>query len=503
MHIDPHPLRFAKTFWPDVTFYKEQCQIIESVRDNEETYVPAGNMLGKDFVAGFIALWYFMVHNPVRIITTSVNEEHLKVLWGEIDRFIRTSKVPLRHEQGGPLVYNHQELRKILDGELDKYSYLRGKVSEKGEGLSGHHARYTLMLFDEASGVPDIAYEMGLGWARRMLIIGNPNPCHNFFFKGVKAGDLKMDDGSAFHRKVIKIKAADNPNVRFGEAEKARGEEPTDTELVPGVVSYREYLKRRALWDPTRQCIGLDAEFPEDATVLLYPPDWLNRAEAIAATLNGRRRTAEAIGIDPAEGGDDTAMCAVDQFGIIDMVSKKTPDTTIIPGEAIAFMRAHGCPPEKVFFDAGGGGRDHACHLRKEGYNVNAIAFGGSPTPEKRRGLTLLETRKLEDEVRMVYKNRRAEMYWLLRQRLDPINEKGFAIPAKYKELRRQLSMIPLEYDGEGKLVLRPKNKPTKDSKVETLTQIIGRSPDDADALVLAVFGLQRKSARRMIRAIG
>lgn len=40
------PIKFAALFWPEVSFYREQRDIIYSVRDNDETYVPAGNMLG-------------------------------------------------------------------------------------------------------------------------------------------------------------------------------------------------------------------------------------------------------------------------------------------------------------------------------------------------------------------------------------------------------------------------------------------------------------------------
>lgn len=39
------PLILAKVLWPDVTFYKEQREAIYSVRDNDETFVVAGNML--------------------------------------------------------------------------------------------------------------------------------------------------------------------------------------------------------------------------------------------------------------------------------------------------------------------------------------------------------------------------------------------------------------------------------------------------------------------------
>jgi hypothetical protein len=40
------PLVLASVLWPHVTFYKQQREILYSVRDNHETFVVAGNMLG-------------------------------------------------------------------------------------------------------------------------------------------------------------------------------------------------------------------------------------------------------------------------------------------------------------------------------------------------------------------------------------------------------------------------------------------------------------------------
>ena len=40
------PLRMAERLWPQVKFYREQRQIIESVEESAETYVVAGNQLG-------------------------------------------------------------------------------------------------------------------------------------------------------------------------------------------------------------------------------------------------------------------------------------------------------------------------------------------------------------------------------------------------------------------------------------------------------------------------
>lgn len=190
------PLEFCKAFWPEVEFYSKQVEIIESVRDNVETYVTAGNMLGKDFVAGFLVMWYFLCHKTVRIVTTSSTQDHLDVLWAEVDRYIHTCAHPLLDKDGGPIRYTTHRLSKVIDGRLDRTSYAIGIVAtteKKGEGLAGHHAPFTLAIIDEASGVADVAYEAMQGWAKRILIIGNPNPCVNFFYRGVKNGDLEAD----------------------------------------------------------------------------------------------------------------------------------------------------------------------------------------------------------------------------------------------------------------------------------------------------------------------
>lgn len=209
MKLPVDPLEFKRVLWPDVTFYDKQVEVIYSVRDNNETFVPAGHQLGKDFVSGFIALWFFLTRHPCRVITTSADYSQLEsVLWGEIRRFIQTSAYPLEQERGGPLLINHLHIRKVLNPGAPTaqqqqpcgLSYLIGRVAAKGEGLQGHHIAKTgdgiprtLLLMDEASGIEDLAYERSQTWANRILVIGNPysNPRGaNFFEKAVKGGDI-------------------------------------------------------------------------------------------------------------------------------------------------------------------------------------------------------------------------------------------------------------------------------------------------------------------------
>lgn len=184
------PLGFARHCWPGSKLYDRQEDIILSVKDNAETFVVAGHQLGKDWIGGLTALWFLLTRHPVRVVTTSVKDDHLMVLWAEIGRFIDTSEVPLSHKRGGQLVVNHREIKKLVGGEVCKVSYLIGMVSAKGEGLAGHHAPHTLLIVDEASGVDDTVYERASTWAKKILVVGNPYPCHNFFFKAVKGGDI-------------------------------------------------------------------------------------------------------------------------------------------------------------------------------------------------------------------------------------------------------------------------------------------------------------------------
>lgn len=508
------PIAFVKLCWPDLWLYDKQQEIMQSVRDNDETIVPAGNMLGKDFIAGLIALWFFCSRQPAKVVTSSVDSYQLEtVLWGEMRRFHQSSRYPL------PIRMTHMMChQKLPDGSDEPRAALIGRVAQKGEGMLGQHIGMTadgrprtLMIFDEASAIEDQAYETATTWAHRVLVIGNPYPCENFFKKFVKQGDLPRPNGKGYYRKVIRIKAEDSPNVRYVRAQQSEGVKEEDLDiktLIPGVIGYPEYSKRRNTWDKIRQTVSLDAEFYEGAEILLYPPDWLDRAARVAERLRSADRRARTMGVDTAEGGDSTVWTVIDEYGVIYQLSKKTVDTSVIMDITIQLMDQYHLEESDVLFDRGGGGKQHADYLRVQGYNVRTIAFGEAPTPnpdaQRKPGFPSNTKRREEAEERYVYKNRRAEMYGLLRHRLlDPVtNEQGFGIPAELTELRRQMAPIPLLYDGEGRLYLPPKTRPkTSESKIPTLTELIGCSPDEADSLVLAVFGLYNKGPKKTLGA--
>jgi hypothetical protein len=200
MPVNPDPILWGRTLWPQVRFYDKQRQIIYSVRDNDETYVYAAHQMGKDFVAGFIVLWYFLTNPVVRVVTTSVKDDHLRVLWGEIGRYIDTVNpdYPLKREHGGPLIITHREIRKMVpnaDGKgchVCKISYVRGMVSLKGEGMAGHHAPKALLIIDEASGIDDQVPQRASSWAKKSFIFGNPyGDTSTWFARACLGGDIQ------------------------------------------------------------------------------------------------------------------------------------------------------------------------------------------------------------------------------------------------------------------------------------------------------------------------
>ncbi len=513
--------------WPGVRLYDKQREIVESVRDNDETFVPAANMMGKDYIAGFILLWFFLTRNPVRIVTTSAGEDHLRVLWGEAGRFIDSCKYPLNYRQGGPLIVNHQELKKMVNGEQCKISYAMGMVASDDNiaKMQGHHANpadvklandgipRTLFMSDESSSVKTAFYTMASTWFKRAYIFGNTWPCENFFKWAVKGnpatgdpgGDIPRDHKGGYYRKIIRIRAIDSPNIKLGLLQEQKKLPITDEILIPGVKSFSEYCKNRKLWDPIKQCVSLDADWSEDASSKMYPQEWLRRCIEIAAELDKKlprgKRRAKSMGIDCAEGGDDTCWTVIDEYGVLEEVAVKTSDTSTIYKRTLAMMMRWNLDGEDVWFDRGGGGQAQADFMRDKGYDVNTVHFGekpSSPESHRRRFMTAKDDDERRDiqETKQIYKNRRVEMYGILRfELMDPFfNEVGFGIPAEYTELHRQLAVFPLRYDEEGRIILPPKNnKPGGKKEQETIVQMLGCSPDRADALVLATFGLLRR----------
>ncbi len=525
------PKQMQEFFWPAVSLYDKEWDVIYSFEDNDITAVKSSNMAGKDFVVGFICPTTMIKHQECRGITTSVVDDHLRVIWDEIRWWVEESSYPWDRERkgvllaanGGPLIFNHRDIRMDTSKGYSNKSYLRGMVSETGEKLSGHHAKdMTFLIVDEASSMNDLIMTFAERWMKKCLLIGNPNDCANRYRKICDQGDLADPTRPGkFHHKVVRIRAEDSPNVKLALEQIKQGREPTNEVVVPGVMMWENgtkgYRYRRQNWDEIQQCVGLDGEFYQGKGLYLITKEMIEDAIAYAAS-----RPPPAfprwLGIDTAEGGDDTSWVLIDRHGVLQLTSLKTRDTNVVFGKTLAMIQEHQIAGENVLFDRGGGGTWVADRLRAMEYKVRTVDFGTIKHEPQRHMRQFTQKTKLFDE-KGGFDKRRSELYWSIHELLhvplttsdDPDTAKSLAhVPQKIlsgrqrfalpmpmcEELARQLRVVPLKYDELGRFKLIPKQNPNDPDDPDTFRYLLGRSPDQADAFGLSVWGMTNKPAR-------
>jgi DNA modification methylase len=133
------PLKFKELCWPDIKLYDKQVDIIYSVVENDETYVPVGNKLGKDFISAFIVIWFFCSRSPCRIVTTSATNTQLEAVlnfareWKSNNR--RKRKESFKQWQSKQERELHEWRKSLLNGRLEGWkstsNRLKG-IDERG-----------------------------------------------------------------------------------------------------------------------------------------------------------------------------------------------------------------------------------------------------------------------------------------------------------------------------------------------------------------------------------
>jgi len=483
------PLAFISHFWPAMRVYDKQAEIIESVHDNVETYCHAAHETGKTRAAALIVLWFFCTRFPARVVTSSSSNTQLAgILWAEIGQLVRSAKYDLG-------VHLQTLKMQVMDPERNRpyeEHYVVGLVTNTVENFQGHHLPATealprvLFIFDEASAVPDEYYDAAVSQAQRLLAVSNPLSASGWYYRHCKAGDVPHPyNVGQFSRKVLHISGDDSPNVKIGRWWAEQGRTGSPPREIPGVMTWERYKHYELTLDPIKKAMRLHGQFYEGREYLMFPPAWLDAAEELWQTVIGLDRGPYFMGVDVAEGGRDlTCWAVIDRFGIVDVEAMSTRDTSVIPDITRDKMRRYKIPAKHVCFDRGAGGKQYSDLMKRQGLRVRAIGFGEGAREPK------------------VYLNRRCEMYGRMRETMNPqrwtkvVDEQGnetwsrcFAIPPDSYELRGELTVLPLAYDERGKLWLPPKKK-TKNSKAQTLEEMIGRSPDRADAVVLANWAM-------------
>ena len=519
------PCGFAAKFWPGLRLAPYQCEILHSVRDNAETWVHAANKMGKSFVAALAAVWWFSTRRS-RVVVTARSGRHLKlVLWPEIKNLFRS----MRLEAGGrllPVGFGFRQLEQFVgwplgaNGKSDARFYITGLLQNAEESFQGLHlptledgTPTVLVIVDEASNQERWLYDAVSSYAHRILEIGNPMRAEGKFYEVCRAKDQRQVGSERLFRKVIHISGEASPNVRAGlnwAASREATLEKRPPTILPGILTYEQFLERKANWSPHQVRTRLLGLFPDEDCGQLFPAAWLDAAQRLGRLVEegrrrrgGRRRSGRpyALGVDVSQGGGDlTAWVVLGRYGVRKLLVRETPNTAEIAGQTIRLMRRFRIAPAWVAFDAGGGGKQIADLLRDRGFEgLLDVTFGAAA-----------------DDARK-YKNKRAELYGELSEALAPRQRTErllatplerwpraascLALPPDDAQLREDLAVLPLLRDAEGRLRLPPKDKPSRQTSARSERSVRellgGRSPDRGDALALAYYAWQQGRAWR------
>ena len=469
-----------------VTLWDKQREVLEAVRRERRVAVKSGNGLGKGFTAAVAVLWYLHCHDPGIVLSTAPTFRQVRhVLWRQIHRLHRGAVQPL----GGTLLDTRWELAQ------DRYAL--GLSADGADQFQGFHCENVLVVVDEAEGVAEEIYEAvdAVMTSRnpRLLLIGNPTRTDGSFHR-------------AFHEergiyRTITISALDSPNLRNGEVK------------IPGLVTAEWVEERRIAWREDSDLyrarvlgefpqrgednliamddieaavyeLGMDGQDGRDFGMFLgdgdvsggvgannYSPlrddpfgvflperDMIGGPNDVVgagfkpAPTGGAGRVV--IGVDVARFGSDRSVVLMRRGdAVVSIRTFSRIDTMAVAGQVMVAVREH--RPDLVNVDVIGIGAGLADRLREQGVPARDVNVAERP----RRDRTCA--------------NLRAEGYRTLAGRF---RDRRIRIP-RDAELIAELAMLRYRYDSRGRLLMEPKDDMKKRG---------GRSPDKADALMLA-----------------
>ena len=202
----------------------------------------------------------------------------------------------------------------------------------------------------------------------------------------------------------------------------------------------------------------------------VIPTAWVEAAQA-RWTVPAKLPEMMTLGIDVARGGQDNTIIARRHEGMwfdrpLVYPGTQTPDGPSVAGLAIAAKRDD-APMSIDVIGVGASPYDFLVTARQQvvGVNVSEKATGSD-----RSG-------------RLRFKNLRSQLYWKMREALDPANNTGIALPPD-RQLMLDLCAFTWELQGATVYV----------ESREAIVKRIGRSPDWASAYVLALIEMPKRS---------
>lgn len=424
--------------------WSKQVEIAESVRDNRRTAVPSCHSAGKSHLASRVMAWWIMSHAPGEafcVSTAPTFSQVRTILW----RYLKRA-----HRKGKLIGYTNQTEWLIGD---EIVAFGRKPDDADPDAFQGIHQRYVLVVLDEACGIPralwDAADSLIANEGGRLLAIGNPDDPTSYFAE-------KCAPGSDWH--VIQIDGMATPNVT--------GEWVPD-EVRPELLSKLWIEEKRQSWGDGSPLFEakVRGRFPEGANDGVVPLSWvrkcqLDKTEASDPAVLAGLQPVE-LGVDVGGGGDMTVIRERRGARAGRVWTDHSADAMTVVGKVVQAIDASNATAVKVdVIGIGWGVAGRLEELYREGRHkarIQRVNVGGSSSDSRRFP-------KLRDQI-----------WWEVGRELSETG--GWDLTDVEDDTIAQLIAPKYAIDSSGRVKVEP--------KADTRARI-GRSPDDADALLLA-----------------
>jgi hypothetical protein len=423
--------------------WSKQVEVAKSLVRNSRVAVRSCHDTGKSHVASRLVAWWLDTH-PVGsafAVTTAPTAPQVEaILWREINTAHVKGKLPGRITGGSIPKW------KAPSGELLGYGRKPQDLKSEEEAMQafqGIHARYVLVILDEACGIPTWLWNavetIATNQFARVLAIGNPdNPDSHFkecFFPG---------SGWARH----KIAAVDTPAWT---GEKVHGGLLNDL-ISPDWVD--RAAKDWGIASPIYRS-KVDAEFSEVSEDTLFTPSLLMMGQAIDLSYRAIDHIGQ-FGLDVARGGTNETACYRNRGGYCRLEFAHHAKSTMATAGRMreAMESTFGFVPTHIdVIGVGGGVYDR---MKEQDLPVAEFRSNEKPLDEKR------------------FTDRRSELFWGIRMGLER-GEIDLPPDGEDDKLIAQLGVMKFEYTSTGKIKVESK---------EDMAERGHPSPDRADAFM-------------------
>ena len=395
--------------------------------------IAAGRGIGKSAYVSWIADWFQTTRIGSTVGISANTEAQLRtVTWGELTKWTAMAIHSHWWEMSATKRAPAGWLTALVERDLKigtRQWVIEGRLwsEENPDGYAGpHNMLGMLIVFDEASGIPDSIWDVASGFFTE--------PVENRIWLAFSNG--RRNTGY-FHSTIEGAKR------EFWEQEQIDARTVEDTD--PAV--YQEIIDEHGE-DSDQARIEVYGQFPKSGD-----DQFINPALVDEATRRPRYNDPTApivIGVDPARGGDKTVFVVRQGRDIVAVRHHDEDDTMAIVGLVIDIIGEFS--PALVVIDEGGVGAGVFDRLREQRYKVRGVNFGGKAKRPIAHG------------------NMRAQMWDEMRTWL-----KTASIPTD-KRLKTDLCGPKKKPDSNGTLYLEGK----KDMKARGVA-----SPDAADALAV------------------